>query len=40
MKLYGFANFVKQHLVPHEYAGINSVVIEASKWRGFYCDGD
>ena len=32
MKLYGFANFVEQHLVPYEYAGINLVVIEASKW--------
>ena len=32
MKLYGFANFIEQHLVPYEYAGINLVVIEASKW--------
>ena len=32
MKLYGFANFVEQHLVPYEYASINSVIIEASKW--------
>ena len=31
MKLYGFANFVEQHLVPYEYASINLVVIEASK---------
>ena len=29
MKLYGFVNFVEQHLVPYEYA---SVVIEASMW--------
>ena len=35
--LYGFANFVEQHFVPYEYAGICVVVIEASKWRGFYC---
>ena len=28
MKLYGFANFVEQHFVPYEYAGI----IEASNW--------
>ena len=37
MKLYGFDNFVEQHLVPYEYAGIN---LEASKWLlcrgGFY----
>ena len=32
MKLYGFANFVEQHLVPYEYAGNSLVVIEASKW--------
>ena len=32
MKLYDFANFVEQHLVPYEYAGINVVVIEAPKW--------
>ena len=32
MKLYGFANFVEQHLVPYEYAGISLAVIEASKW--------
>ena len=32
MKLYGFANFVEQYLVPYEYAGINLVVIKASKW--------
>ena len=32
MKLYGFADFVEQHLVPYEYAGISLVVIEASKW--------
>ena len=30
VKLYGFANFVKQHLVPYEYASISLVVIEAS----------
>ena len=29
MKLCGFANFVEQHLVPYEYAGINLVVIES-----------
>ena len=23
MKLYGFANFVEQHLVPYEYASIS-----------------
>ena len=27
-----FANYVEQHLVPYEYAGISMVVIEASKW--------
>ena len=32
MKLYGFTNFVEQHLVPYEYASIDLVVIEASKW--------
>ena len=32
MKLYGFVNFVEQHLVPYEYAGISLVVIEASMW--------
>ena len=32
MKLYGFANFIEQHLVPYEYAGISLAVIEASKW--------
>ena len=32
MKLYGFANFVEQHLVPYEYTGISLVVIEAFKW--------
>ena len=40
MKLYGFANFVEQHLVSYEYSGISLVVIEASKWLyggGFYC---
>ena len=31
MKLYGFANFVEQHLMPYEYTSINLVVIEASK---------
>ena len=30
MKLYGFANFVEQHLVPYGYVGISLVVIEAS----------
>ena len=30
MKLYGFANFVEQHLVRYEYAGISLVVVEAS----------
>ena len=28
MKLYGFANFVEQHLVPYEYASISLVVIQ------------
>ena len=32
MKLYGFVNFVEQHIVPYEYTGISLVVIEASKW--------
>ena len=32
MKLYGIANFVEQHFVPYEYAGISLVVVEASKW--------
>ena len=32
MKLYGFANFVEQRLVPYEYASISLVVIEASIW--------
>ena len=32
MKLYGFANFVKQHFVHNEYARISLVVIEASMW--------
>ena len=32
MKLYGFANFVEQHLVPYEYISISLVVIEASMW--------
>ena len=32
MKLYGFVNFVKQHLVPYEYASIKLVVIEVSMW--------
>ena len=44
MKLCGFANFVEQHLVPYEYAGINLVVIEASKWllwkKNLLYDGD
>ena len=32
MKLYGFANFVEQHLVPYEYTSASLVVIEASMW--------
>ena len=32
MKLCGFANFVEQHLMLYEYAGISLVAIEASKW--------
>ena len=44
MKLYSFASFVEQHLVPYEYTGISLVVIEASKWslyRGILSyDGD
>ena len=41
MKLYGFANFIEQHLVPYnyEYAGISLVVIEASMWL-LYVAGD
>ena len=35
MKLYGFANFVEQQLVPYEYASISLVVIEASMWLFF-----
>ena len=31
MKLYGSVNFVEEHLVPYEYAGIGLVVIAASK---------
>ena len=31
-EMYGFANFVEQHLVPYEYASISLVVIEASMW--------
>ena len=30
MKLYGFGNFVEQHLVPYEYASISLVVIDRS----------
>ena len=30
MKLYGFANFIEQHLVPYKYAGISLVVTERS----------
>ena len=30
MKLYGFVNFVEQHLVPYEYASISLVVIKSS----------
>ena len=26
MKLYGFVNFVEQHLIPYEYASISLVV--------------
>ena len=32
MKLYGFVNFIEQHLVSYEYARISLVVIEASMW--------
>ena len=32
MKLYGFVNFIEQHLVPYEYASISLVIIEASMW--------
>ena len=32
MKLYGFADFVEQHLVPYEYASFSLVVIEAYMW--------
>ena len=34
MKLYDFANFVEQHLVPYEYTSISLVVIEASSYVG------
>ena len=27
MKLYGFVNFIEQHLVPYEYASISLVVV-------------
>ena len=30
MKLYSFANFVEQHLVPYEYASISLDVIRRS----------
>ena len=30
MKLYGFVNFVEQHLVPYKYTSMGLVVIEAS----------
>ena len=32
MSLYGFVNFVEQHLVPYEYTSISLVVIEVSMW--------
>ena len=32
MKLYGFVNFIEQHLVPYEYASISLVITEASMW--------
>ena len=32
MKLYGFSNFVEQHLMSYEYVSISLVVIEASMW--------
>ena len=32
MKLYGFVNFIEQHLVLYEYTSISLVVIEASMW--------
>ena len=32
MKLYGFVNFIEQHLVPYEYTSISLVIIEASMW--------
>ena len=39
-----FANFIEQHLMPYEYAGISLVVIDAFKWlllRGILLyDGD
>ena len=40
MKLYGFANFIQQHLVLCEYASISLIIIEASMWllyKGFNC---
>ena len=39
MKLYNFANFVQQHLVPYEYTSISFVVIEVSMWL-LYIEGD
>ena len=32
VKLYGFANFVDQHIVPYKCASMGLVVIEAFMW--------
>ena len=32
MKLYGFVNYVEQHIVPYEYASISLAVIVAALW--------
>ena len=32
MKLFSFANFVEQHLVPNEYTSISLAVIEVAMW--------
>ena len=40
MKLYGFANFVEQHLVLYEYASISLLLWKplcGYYSRGFYC---
>ena len=32
MKLYGFVDFVEQHIVPYEYVSISLAVIVAAMW--------